>query len=238
MLNLSELDLRRFDLPRHFLLLLLAADLMFVLIHAVHATTPLIVSSMYALTHDRGYAEAFQYIKLYWIILALAVLLWRTRAPVYAAWVVVFGYLLLDDALQIHEVVGNAVATYLGYRARLGLRTADFGELTVTAVAGLLLLGLLAIGYLRSGPNARSASRDLLVLIAALAFFGVFVDVLHQLAFTTRLDGLLGIAEDGGEMIVVSVACAYSVGLLLRGGVPARAAPQDPVPGVPAPRSS
>jgi len=210
----------RLDLLRHLLLLLLAADLLFVLMHVIRANTTLITSSMYALTREKGYAEAFQYIKLYWIILAAAGLLWRTRAPVYASWVVVFGYLLVDDALQVHESAGKIIAANWGFRVLLGLRAVDSGELVVSAIAGLSLLGLVWGGYLRSGRDAQNASKDFLVLIAALAFFGVGFDVLHQLVRTTRLDELFTIAEDGGEMVVVSIACAYAVGLLLRGGVP------------------
>jgi hypothetical protein len=113
---------------------------------------------------------------------------------------------------------GEFIAARWGYSGMLGLRDVDFGELTVTAAAGVLLLGLLVIGYWRSGRDARNASMDFVVLIAFLAFFGVFLDMLHQIVGDNRLGDLFVIAEDGGEMLVVSVACAYAAGLLLRGG--------------------
>jgi hypothetical protein len=202
--------------PGYLLFLLLATDLMFVLVHAIRANTTLIASNMYALNRERGYAEAFQYIKFYWIVLAMSVLFWRTRAAVYAGWMALFAYLLLDDALQIHEEGGRVVAERMGYRELLGLRAVDFGELTFVAVVSVLLLGLIAIGYWRSGPDARTASKGMVVLVAALGLCGVVFDVLHQLARRTRFADWFTIAEDGGEMVVVSVICAYAGGLCAR----------------------
>jgi hypothetical protein len=203
---------------RYFLLLLVAADAFFVLLHVLNENTVLISNRMYGLDRDRGYPEFFQYIKIYWIVLTLAALWWRTRALVYVAWIAVFGYLLLDDAGQIHERGGELIAARWGYSEMLGLRGVDFGELTVTAAAGLLLLGLLVIGYWRSGRGARNASMDFVVLLALLALFGVVFDMLHQIVGDNRVGDLFVIAEDGGEMLVISVACVYAAGLLMRGG--------------------
>src|SRR5690606_33827015 len=104
------------------LFLLLAADAAFVLLHVVNENTSLFENRMYSVDRDRGYAEFFQYVKLYWIVLTLALLLWRTRSAVYAAWVVVFGYLLLDDAAQIHERGGELIAGLWQYGEFFGLR--------------------------------------------------------------------------------------------------------------------
>ena len=201
-------------LARYLLLLLISTDVVFVLVHVVYANTTLL-TNMYALDRERGYAEVFQYIKFHWLVLTMAGLWWRTRAPVYLGWAVVFGYLLLDDALQVHERIGEIIAARWGYPELLGLRGLDFGELTVTAAAGLLLLVLIGIGYWSSDREARNASKRVAALIAALALFGVAVDMLHQMAGASWTGELLLIVEDGGEMFVVSVACAYAVSLLL-----------------------
>ncbi|MBN1238736.1 MAG: hypothetical protein JXB36_09545 [Gammaproteobacteria bacterium] len=202
----------------YFLLLLVAADAAFVLLHVVNESSTLIENRMYSLDRDRGYAEFYQYIKLYWVAVTLAALAWRTRALVYAGWIAVFGYLLLDDAAQIHERVGEWIAARWGYPELLGLRPVDLGELTVSAAVGLALLVLLGVGYWRGNASARNASQDLVVLIGVLVFFGIAFDMLHQIAGDNAIGDLFVIAEDGGEMLTVSVIAAYAGALLLRGG--------------------
>lgn len=91
-----------------------------------------------------------------------------------------------------------------------GLRAKDFGELAVSAIAGVVLLGLIALCYWRSedGP-ARSLTRALLPWLCLLVFSGVVLDmVLRQIRAWHRseLEVLIGrILEDGGEMVAASL---------------------------------
>ena len=192
------------------LVLLALGDLAFIFIHVMRLTVPAVESGMYALDYDRGHAEFYQYIKLLWIIALFAALFARTRTAGFAAWGLLFAYLLLDDALAIHETVGGFVAQALPFAELAGLRAQDFGELAVSAAAGAVLLTLLAWAYARGRAAFRRVSRHIVLLLAALAFFGVAVDMLQSLF---RYDGivapLLGIIEDGGEMLVMSFAVWY-----------------------------
>jgi hypothetical protein len=198
------------------LLLLLAADTAFVIVHLVHKHSSLLASELYSLSKDGGYAEIFQYVKTYWIVIMLFALWWRTRERVYAAWMLLFAYLLCDDALQIHERGGGVVARTLSYADWLGLWAKNWGELTVSGVAGLAFLALLSTTYLRSTREARNVSKDLALLLAVLVFFGVFVDALHALVLIPYLKPALGVVEDAGEMLAMSVACWYVLTLLER----------------------
>lgn len=200
-----------------FLVLLVLGDLAFIFIHVMRLTVPAVESGMYALDYDRGHAEFYQYIKMLWIIALFAALLVHTRTGGFAAWGLLFAYLLLDDALAIHETAGASVAQALPFAEQAGLRAQDFGELAVSAAAGAVLLTLLAWAYARGHAAFRRASLHVVLLLAALAFFGVGVDMLQSLfRFDDILAPLLGIIEDGGEMIVMSLAVWY-VFLLHRG---------------------
>jgi len=201
-----------------FLLLLLSADMAFVLMHLVHTLSPLLSDHLFSIERDRGYGEAFQYTKAYWIAIMLAVLGWRTREAIYGAWTLLYIYLLCDDALQIHEQVGRAVVRRLGYAPTLGLRAQDLGELTVYAVVGLVFLVLIVSVYLRSARDARSASIDLAVLSGAIGFFAVPVDMLHSISGGSRFGGVLGLVEDGGELVAMSAVCWYVLQLVERRG--------------------
>jgi hypothetical protein len=174
------------------------------------------------LKRDLGYSEIFQYLKAFWIVIMLAALWWRTRECVYAAWTLLYAYLLCDDAFQIHERVGGAIARYRDYEGAFRQTAQDFGELTVFGVSGLFSLVLISITYLRSTREARNASKDLILLFGLIAFFGIVVDVVHSLAAEGGyLEAVLGVVEDGGEMFAMSVVCWYVMNLLEhRGNVP------------------
>jgi hypothetical protein len=204
-----------------FLLLLISADTVFVIVHLVHKLSPFLGSSLYSLEADRGYSEIFQYVKTYWIVIMLAALWWRTREYVYVAWMLFYAYLLCDDAFQIHERGGGAIARHWGYEGALGLRAQDFGELTVAGVFGLSFLVLILMMYLRSTRDARNASKDLTLLFGVIVFFGVIIDMLHTVAGGGYVEAVFGVVEDGGEMFAMSVVCWYVLNLLeRRGNVP------------------
>lgn len=212
----------RQDHMRTFLLLLLAADAVFVAVHLVHSLSPFFNDRLYSIARDRSYAEIFQYVKTYWIVLLLAALVRRTRQSVYVAWMLLYTYLLFDDAFFIHEEGGAALAARLGYVGALGLRPEDLGELTVSATIGVVFLALILITYRRGGRDARNASADLALLVGLLVFFGVFVDMLHSSIEPAWAKLALAIVEDGGEMVAMSLGCWYVIGLLgRRGEVPA-----------------
>ncbi len=199
---------------RHFftqplLLLLLAVDLAFLVAHVWFWSRGK-VPNAWNLQLDRSLPEQFQYAK--WIVCA-ALCAWafvRRRVLLYLAWTALFFYFLLDDSLHIHEMLGWPVAERLELVPAFGLRAKDFGELAVSLIAGVVLLGLIALCYWRSanGP-ARSLTRALFPWLCLLVFSGVGLDMgLRQTREGNggRLVALIGrILEDGGEMVAASL---------------------------------
>ncbi|GEM_PF-423035 len=192
------------------LVLLLCADLAFIVLHSVNVLSPLLNNPLLSLQKDNGYPEFFQYIKWSWIIALLTYVSITRRSLNFSAWGVFFTYLLFDDALAIHEKVGERIARNLTMIPPLGLRLQDIGELAVTGVAGAFLLSFVLVSY-RYGPKTfRKMSHDLFPLIFALAFFGVFVDMLHiSIQPGWKTNQVLTVIEDGGEMIIASIICWY-----------------------------
>ena len=192
------------------LLCLLAIDLLFGLLHFL-LLTDLLSSASFSLESDRGYPESYQYMKILLAVGLLAAVFRQTRVPAFASWALLFLYLLIDDAFSIHETVGAHAAAAFGYLPALGLRAQDFGELTVSATSAALLLLPLAYFYSRGAAPDRAASRHLLLLLASLAFFGIFVDMLHvAIDAGWKVRFLLGAIEDGGEMVTMSVMAWYA----------------------------
>jgi len=194
------------------LAMLLAVDTLFIAMHALHAWSPLLNAGHYAIDADGGMAELYQYIKFIWLLGCLGLAFLQSRLKVYLAWIVLFAALLLDDAAQLHETVGGMLAQTFGFRPAFGLRAKDFGELVFAAAMGCFAVLLVAVTFWRGNQTSRHISSDLLCLLCALAFFGVFFDALHTIAFfkAPGLVAALTLIEDGGEMLVVSAITAYA----------------------------
>lgn len=186
------------------LVLLVLADLVFVGLHLGYEFG-LTGDRSFALTVDRGYAELYQYLKLFWITVALVGVAFEKRRAIYGVGAVTFSYLLLDDSLEIHETAGGLLADGLGFEAILGLRAQDYGELAVSGAAGLAFLSAGFLAYRSAGATGRRFALFLLGGLLLLAVFGVGVDLLGVLAHRIPLAGsALALLEDGGELIVVS----------------------------------
>lgn len=199
-----KLDLK--DNSTRLLYLLLATDLVFIFIHLLYSYGGFISNSAFSLAQERGYAEIFQYIKEYWIVLLLGVLAVKQRSVLYISWSLLFFYLLLDDSLSIHETLGEIASIRLGFQPMFNLQAKDFGEVLVSVCVGSFFLLVLAISYRFANRTPRETSRYLIIMLFFLAAFGIAVDVLHSmLRFSSLLEPLLAMLEDAGEMVVMSV---------------------------------
>ncbi|MCL4274341.1 MAG: hypothetical protein KJZ77_10760 [Anaerolineales bacterium] len=198
--------------------LFLSADLAFIVLHVLYKTY-ILNSSYFSLKRDLGYSEFFQYTKFLWIIILLIYIIRKTRVWEYLSWLAVFTYFLADDAFQLHENIGRSIAGNLDFIAPFNLRLQDIGELTVLAVAGMILLVMLTWAYWRGTQAFRNVSKDLLILVGIMTFFGAFIDA-AEIGVTLGLfiKETLGLIDDGGEMIVVSVMLWYVFRLAIHNG--------------------
>lgn len=188
-----------------FLCMLILTDLVFVGLHLVHTHTSYLANGTYSIEQDRGHAEFFQYTKEFWIIILMLVVFIKEATLTNMSWLMVFVYVLFDDAISIHENIGHLASNLFAFAAELGLRAQDWGELLVTALAGVVLLTPVVIAYLRASARERMHSLTMALLLGVLAFFGIGVDMLHSL-FGGDSWGML---EDTGEMFAVSVILFY-----------------------------
>lgn len=206
------------------LFLLLAGDAFFIGIHLVHVSSnTLLQNAMYSIQTDGGFSEWFQYLKEGWIAILCFALWKRTRSLFLVGWAFLFGYLLLDDSMQFHESGGESVSRHLHLTGMFGLRAQDLGELVVSGVMGLIFLFTIGLTYLRAPLNDKNVSRDFAFLVAVLVAFGVGVDSFHSIVASSTsyktATITLGVIEDGGEMISMSIICWYAFDLFTRHGV-------------------
>ena len=191
--------------PGHaVLLLLITTDLAFLVLFALLALG--VVSDRgFLLTYDRSYAEVFQYVKQFWLILMLVSIYVRVKNVLYLCLASLFSFLLLDDYASFHEQWGEQLGQWLNFRPMLMLQPYDFGELVVllsyAAIAGPLLL----YGFRTATKDTKRFLWEVICLLFALGVFAVGLDVLHALSLPELISNTIGACEDGGEMIVVSL---------------------------------
>jgi hypothetical protein len=200
-----------FDLNKSsnkLLILLLLADLMFILIHVFHMMEfQPVKDPLFSVAQDFGYSEIYQYIKEYWIVVLLFMIAINRAHIIYFAWTVLYMYLLLDDSLEIHERLGRYLVKYFEIQPRFHLRAQDFGELSVSIFFGVLLFSFIGVAYLFSNGTAKRISKYLFILVMSVAFFGVIVDIIHTVMRWGR--PIWELVEDGGEMLTMSIIVWY-----------------------------
>lgn len=185
------------------LMILVAIDLLFLVIHASHVRFDVPGSGRWLISRDRGFPEIFQYLKAAAAAGFLVRCFVANRSPVCLAWSAIFTYLLLDDALEVHETAGEALADALGLNSPLGIEGRDFGQILVSAAAGCVVLALVIWTARKDRATAVELSIPLLLALGALAFFGIVADVVDAI-------DLFGLVEDGGEMIAMSIAAVIA----------------------------
>lgn len=192
------------------LVMLVALDAIMMAIHTFLYYGLNLTGPMWDVTFDGGYPEFLQYAKFAWVVVLLVVAARTRSALTLLFWIPLFVYLALDDALEIHEKVGEQLATSLDLPAAIGLRPVDFGELLVGGTVILFGLALIIVGFVRSRPMVRRMFVDILLLIGVLAFFAIAVDMVHSFVNGTGLlDNAVGLFEDSGEMIAASLIVVY-----------------------------
>ena len=198
-----------FDLGKSsnkLLILLLLADLVFLCIHVFYRMD-LVTGSHFSIAMDLGYAEVYQYIKEYWIVLLLFIMAIKRTHIIYFAWSTLFMYLLLDDSLQIHERLGGYLVNYFELQPGFNLRAQDIGELSVSILFGSLLFLFIGGSYLFSDNVAKQISKHLFILVLSVAFFGVLVDMLNTVIPWGKYT--VEFTEDAGEMLIMSIIVWY-----------------------------
>ena len=188
------------------LVLLFCGDLLFIAAHLANGLLREVPNPLLDIAKDKSHPEFYGYIKFIWIAILLFHVGIKQRSFLLSSWILVFGYLLVDDSMRLHEEFGADLAEHFGMPRFFGLRPKDLGELCISAGSGVILIGALALAWWRGDEAFRRLSLDLFALLGLVVFFGVGIDLVHVF-FDSRwwLNFTLGTLEDAGEMISVSL---------------------------------
>lgn len=204
------------------------------------------VPDMLAISREYSIPESFNYAKWALCVLCLVTAWFRSRAALFGLLALIFAMIFADDAFLGHETLGAWLAEALALGPAIGLDAKHIGELAIFVAMGGIALALIAAGY-RLSPRAYwGFLHRFLLVIAGLAVTGGLFDALHHMSSSlpdgrifTLIRLLLTLVEDGGEMLLASLAAAYAVGAawlpapseeLPTGGVSAAPLAARPVP--------
>jgi hypothetical protein len=192
------------------LLLLFALDLVFIAMHLLDRLSSWKFDRGWDLGSDYSYADLFGYAKLVAVVVFLIATFQLSKKRVYLIWAGVFGYVMLDEALLIHQHLRDALADHHN-------GTSNMGQLVAWILVGMTVLAT-SVGILaRSSGHDRAIGVLLLAMLLALGFFAVAVDLIHATFHSSfgGADQLFTVMEEGGEQLVQSATVAMTL-LILR----------------------
>lgn len=202
---------------------LLVADTLLITLHAglglfILAGVIFTFPEILRIDRDWSLSEVFNYLKWIALIGALLALFSRQKSPIFLAISLVCVVALLDDSLQLHEGFGGPLIDALAFGWNLPHGT---GEMVFMAATGMLIAGPLIYSWRRASHKVREQIAPLLALFGGAIFCAGGIDFLHSQAAAVTPNsmkaGILGILEDGGEMVFLSLMVSYVFGLLARG---------------------
>jgi hypothetical protein len=175
---------------------------------------------------DWSLGEIFNYFK--WSAICVVFILSFLRRPslLIASMGLLFFVVLLDDSLMFHERAGLFLADHLAPSVGGGYLPAAVGEITFWTVMALLVVLPIAFGWRAADAALRRTVLPMGALFCGLVACGVGFDFIHALYRSGLSGALLGVLENGGEMVFASALLSYAIGAFLVGS-PAARAPAD-----------
>ena len=125
----------------------------------------------------------------------------------------IFAFALIDDAFRLHEQTGAYLAnSHIGPRYIVETVNYHVGQmLFFFTIASFFTLILLAVWWRTDGTH-RPWFIVFTALLFGLGFFAAFVDAVKIAIYPTSVVWHLAtIAEEGGEMLVLSLLCWVSI---------------------------
>ena len=172
---------------------------------------------------DGGYLEHFQYILLFWCFI-LSSLIWiKSKEPVISMPIIYF-FLFIDDALNLHDIGYNAIISHVTNSFTLNqeiMRIKDFAEISYWLFALIIVFLISTKGYLHASSTGRRFLKGNYYLFLSMAIFGKFFDLVSSNIITwISLIGFQGnnayhlkivfsLIEEIGELGVISLAVLW-----------------------------
>ncbi|MBJ3761141.1 hypothetical protein ILP92_00050 [Maribius pontilimi] len=173
----------------------------------------LFVFQIIDLQSEESLGEAYQQgLELTCALTFLTLYFVNTR-KVFLAFALLFAFVWFDDTITYHEFIGKILVERFSLGAFGDLRPQDTGELLAWILAAMVLSLAFIWAWLSRREGDAAIGWLLAVPFFILVFFGVVVDMFHVVA-PADIYFALGVIEDGGELLAISVTAALAVTLM------------------------
>ena len=166
---------------------------------------------LYSVEYDYSISSIFLFLKFAATSVLLFAAAKRHGRRSLASLAAVLIIILLDDALRIHEIGGRLLVKAYEEEVTLGLRMQDYGELISWALMGVVVMLIIVAEFRRTEGPERAALWRYCYVLMILVVTAIGIDMVHSMAAQTLplsripIVGLIGLAEDGGELLIGSV---------------------------------
>jgi len=163
------------------------------------------------LNADWSIGEIYQYIKEAWIAFLLVFIFIKNKCVGYLLWAALFFYILMDDALQIHEETGAYLAQILGFENTANMNSIElFIRSSISMIAPAIVCSIIFAGivccYKQEDSVFQARTKRFILLFVLLVFFSVLVDgIAYSVGKDSTWSFALDTIEDGGEMLIMTL---------------------------------
>lgn len=157
-----------------------------------------------------SYAEYFQNLK--WLgMIALSIMISvKENDKKFYSWTILFLFLFLEDIFRIHQVITSFISQNI--IGGISTRNWKILEIFVASIIGTVVIAPLIRNYRKGDAQFNQKSKRIIALLLLLVFFGVVMDQAHRLHLISsnwKREFIVGIIEDGGEMLTASCLLGY-----------------------------
>lgn len=199
------------------LFILLALDIILIVFDIINFYKPFPNPDLYDIETNDSYAEDFQNFKWIIMIMALVMISLFRKQWHYAAWILVFIFLFLEDVFRIHQALGTFF--YSAFSMSSGQRGGKIMELFSALFLGFIFLTPAFKAYQKGDAIFKKHSKAMFVLLLMFLFCAIVIDQAHRLSiikYNWKYNVVFGILEDGGELITESLLAGYLLSIALK----------------------
>jgi hypothetical protein len=166
------------------------------------------------MSQDHSFGEYLEY-SLTSASAVLLFLLWlRSRSMVFLTSAILFVWLTLDNAVEIHEQLGFVIGSVLPRMDWIPMQPHHIAESLVFVAVGMIWLAGMAVAFRQADTRAAIYGLLIATCIGLAAVFGVVVD--FATSWGDHGPGLLNLfafVEDEGEFAMILIVFALCVGI-------------------------
>lgn len=168
---------------------------------------------------ERGFGSMFSYGLSFLASVLLLLTGFERRSRVLLLSALLMAFVWYDDWAQYHEKFGRFLRENFEFPGVLATNTSSTSEILAWMIPGIFFLCVGGWSLRRPRPGDRGILAAILLPFLLLVFCAAVIDYFHHLThgaqtgFIGVLDGVIGIIEDGGEMVAVALIALVAVGL-------------------------